>query len=320
LSFKPLPHGGNIEEAAKDWGCFPQEILDLSTGLHPHGAPQWLGDWLRDHADLAAIYPQRHGEPARSALAADFSVTPEQLLITAGAQAAIEAIFPAFGWRSMAIHTPCYSEPIRCAQRSGCQVVTYSNTPPPFADVLWLTNPNNPCGTVPAPLLEARQQVCDESYQPFAQRRAQGVDNHIIRIGSLTKTFCIPGLRLGYVIAPQPQIEQLRHYLPPWPAATAALHLLPKLLPEADLRDQTVAAARQRLVQILQQRGWSTQPSQASFVLAKPSGTLPDFSRHKILVRTFPEWPQLAGWIRFGLPSTPQDWQRLTDAITLRPI
>ena len=303
---------------AARWGCRPQEILDLSTGLHPDGAPAWLGEWLRDHADLTAIYPERHGEPARSALAAELSVAPEQLLITAGAQAAIEAIFPAFAWRTMAIRTPCYSEPLRCARRAGCAILPYEGTTAPAADVVWITSPNNPCGSLHPPLDEPRLQVWDESYLPFGQRRQLGVNSHTIRVGSLTKTFSIPGLRLGYVIASEPHIRRLRHHLPPWPATTLALHLLPALLPEADRRDQAIAAARRRLTDLLTRYRWSVHPSHASFVLAKPQGEPPDFARHRILLRTFPEWPQLAGWIRFGLPGGAPDWQRLTDAITLR--
>lgn len=314
----PLPHGGNIEEVAQAWGCQPRDILDLSTGLHPNGAPAWLGDWLRDHADLAAIYPERNGEPARSALAAEFGVEPAEVLITAGAQAAIEAIFPAFGWQSMAIRTPCYSEPLRCARRANCAVISYSSSPPPPADVVWITSPDNPCGSIHPPLTAHRQQVWDESYAPFAKRRTLGLPDHTIRIGSLTKTFCIPGLRLGYLIAPKAAIAQLQCWLPPWPAATQALHLLPELLPEADLRDRTIVVARQRLTELLQQYDWQTKPSDASFILAKPKGAMPDFTRHRILLRSFPEWPQLAGWIRFGLPGSRKDWQRITNLLTLR--
>jgi len=318
LCANPLPHGGNIEATAQEWGCQPHDIVDLSTGLHPNGAPAWLRAWLRDHADLAAIYPESNGEPARSALAADFALKPCQVLITAGAQAAIETIFSAFGWQSMAIRTPCYSEPLRCARRGKCAVINYSNGSPPPAEVVWITSPNNPCGSTHPPLQENRQQVWDESYAPFATRRTLGVNNNIIRIGSLTKTFCIPGLRLGYLIASEAKISQLRHWLPPWPAATLALHLLADLLPEADQRDHAIVTARQQLTQLLQQYHWQIKPSEASFILAKPSGPMPDFSRHRILLRSFPEWPQLAGWIRFGLPASKKDWQRLRNAITLR--
>ncbi|MDX8409804.1 MAG: aminotransferase class I/II-fold pyridoxal phosphate-dependent enzyme [Mariprofundales bacterium] len=311
-----FPHGGGLEQAARHWGCDTRDILDLSTGLHPAGAPDWLGDWLRDHADLAAHYPDQRGEPARSALAEAFGVTADSLLITAGAQATIETIFPAMGWHTMAIQTPCYNEPIRCALRSGCKVRSFANgTIPPAADVLWLTSPDNPTGALhplPSPM---RNCVVDESYLPFNQRRALGVIPQLIRIGSLTKTFCIPGLRLGYVVTEASLINILRQFSPPWPAATCTLHLLPKLLPEADHRDRQIVHDRQRLQTLLLGYGWEVRPSEASFLLARPNQKTPDFAAHRILIRAFPEWPQLAKWLRFGLPGTECAWQRLEQAL-----
>ncbi len=319
------PHGGGVDAAAQAWQCDVSEVLDLSTGLHPAGAPVWLGDWMQAHASLVSHYPDTHGEPARAALAKEFAVQPENILITAGAQASIEVIFPAMGWQSMAIQIPCYNEPIRCAKRAGCQVLAYEMGRPPNAEMLWLTSPSNPAGENAWPQPDAAHltpnMVClDESYMPFAQRRMLGLPADVIRIGSLTKTFCIPGLRLGYVVADTAIIRQLNDWLPPWPASTLALHLLPKLLPEADCRDKQIIVARERLTTLLETAGWQVQPSQASFIMAKPGHAMPDFAEQRILVRQFPEWPQLAGWVRFGFPGDEPDWQRLQDTITLQGI
>ncbi len=142
-----FPHGGGVEAAAKAWGCEQHEVLDLSTGLHPKGVPVWLGDWLQEHAALAGHYPDVLGEPARSALARDFNVQPENVVITAGAQAVIEVVFQAMGWSSMAIRVPCYNEPIRCAIRAGCDVRAFEmDQTIPAADMVWLTSPSNPTG------------------------------------------------------------------------------------------------------------------------------------------------------------------------------
>jgi len=317
------PHGGDVEAAAEAWQCDISEVLDLSTGLHPAGAPAWLGGWMQEHASLAGHYPDRKGEPARSTLAQEFAVPPEHILITAGAQATIEVIFQAMGWQSMAIQVPCYNEPIRCAKRAGCEVHVYESGTPPAAEMRWLTSPSNPSGATHWPFSDpslltpdSLSTIClDESYMPFAQRRMLGLPPHVIRIGSLTKTFCIPGLRLGYVIADKSIIEQLDQWLPPWPTSTVALHLLPKLLPEADVRDQQLIPARQRLTGLLEQHQWDVQNSEASFLLARPSGVIPEFAKHHILVRRFPEWPQLAGWVRFGFPGDEAGWQRLEEAI-----
>jgi len=310
-----FPHGGEIEMAAKRWNCRPDEVLDLSTGLHPTGAPAWLADWLKEHASLVSHYPDIDGEPARSALAAEFGVNAENVLICAGAQALIETVFQAMSWQSIAIEVPCYNEPIRCASRAGCRVVSFEQGDElPDTTALWWTSPSNPFGRekgFPAGFTG----LLDESYMPFTQRRELGLLAGVMRLGSLTKSLCIPGLRLGYVIADEATIQKLNVWLPPWPASTLALHLLPELLPEADLRDMQVAVARERLMLLLKKYHWDSYQSQASFVLAQPPGVLPDFSRQKILVREFPEWPQLKGWIRFGLPGSEADWQRVEEAL-----
>jgi len=311
------PHGGGIEAAAKLWGCKLDAVLDLSTGLHPDGAPVWLGDWLKEHASLIAHYPDAQGEPARSALAAEFNVSPENVLICAGAQAVIEVVFQAMGWSSMAIRIPCYNEPIRCARRVGCAIHAFeTDQPVPAADILWLTIPSNPFGDESS-MPQCGTVVLDESYMDFVQRRALGLKNGMIRIGSLTKSLCIPGLRLGYVIAERETIQRLNHWLPPWPSSTLALHLLPELIKEADQRDRQIVMARERLTALLKNNDWTVQPSKASFVLARPENLIPDFSQYRILVRQFPEWPQLSGWVRFGMPGRESEWQQLEEALCL---
>jgi len=307
-----FPHGGGLLAAARDWGCDPAEILDLSTGLHPAGPPAWLAEWFSENAGLVGCYPDADGEPACGALADALGVPPANLRLTAGAQAAIEVIFHAMGWRSMAIRTPCYAEPIRCAQRISCHILPFAEGEAvPAADALWWTTPANPTGLA-EPFPAGQSGVLDESYMPFAGRRQLGVMPGVMRIGSLTKTFAIPGLRIGYVVAETELLQRLDQWLPPWPAPTQALYLLPHLLAEAEARDAMVEAARKRLEALLLRCGWQLQPSAASFVLARPTdGRLPPFAAARILVRSFPEWPELAGWLRFGLPGSEAEWQRL---------
>lgn len=310
-----FPHGGGIEAAAERWSCGTSEVLDLSTGLHPQGAPEWLAEWLKNHASLVAHYPDTHGEPARSSLALELNVAPEQVLITAGAQAVIEVVFQAMRWKSLAIEVPCYSEPIRCARRAECQVMPFEDGDRlPDAEALWCTSPGNPTGRR-GYFPEGWRGLLDESYMPFTQRRELGLLDNVIRLGSLTKSLCIPGLRLAYVIADANIISHLNSWLPPWPTSTLALHLLPKLLNEADQRDVQIIIARQRLTALLEQYDWQVRPSEASFLLARPEKSMPDFAKHRILVRHFPEWPQLTGWVRFGIPGDETEWQRLEEVL-----
>lgn len=310
-----FPHGGGVEAAARAWGCEAGDILDLSTGLHPDGAPTWLGEWLKAHASLVARYPDAGGEPARGALADAFDVRPENVLVCAGAQAVIEVVFQAMGWISVAMEIPCYNEPIRCATRADCRVLPFAcGDAVPEAQAVWWTSPGNPSGRA-EPFPAERTGLLDESYMPFKQRCSLGVMDGVIRLGSLTKSFCIPGLRLGYVVADAESVRKIAEWLPPWPAPSLALHLLPELLREAGLRDERIVLARQRLIRLLEKHGWQVQPSEASFVLARSADGLPDFARHRILLREFPEWPQLSGWLRFGLPGEEVAWRRLEMAL-----
>jgi len=311
MAFETCPHGGGVEAAARRWRCNPSDVLDLSTGLHPAGPPAWLGEWLYQQSDLIGRYPDADGEPARSALAENFAVPAANVLMIAGAQAMIEVIFQAMHWQSIAIRTPCYREPLRCAQRAGYHIRSYAiNEAIPAADAVWITSPSNPFGDEQS-MPPNRIGVLDESYMAFAQRRRLGLLPQWIRLGSLTKTFCIPGLRLGYVIAEDNTIEALKRWLPPWPATTLGLHLLALLLPEADQRDQQLKQDCQRLDSLLSSYGWKTYPSAASFVLGEPPHPLQEPMKHRVLLREFPEWPTLSNSIRLGVPSNEVAWQRL---------
>jgi len=310
------PHGGNIASFARLWRCKHTDILDLSTGLHPAGLPTFLPEWLKEHAHTVAHYPDIDAEPARSALAKDMGVDPDCVWICAGAQEAIEVIFSAMQWQSVAIMHPCYTEPIRCANRTHCAVKLFTfEEKYPDSEALWLTSPHNPCGRESL-FPEDRDGVLDESYMSFSDRRKLGVRQGLIRIGSLTKTFCIPGIRLAYIIASPELVNRLRVWLPPWPASSLALHLLPRLLPLADDYDLLALDARKRLMQLLNQHGWHCLDSKSSFILAKPNEErMPNFSLQRIMVRTFPEWPELQGWYRLGLLQGEHHWQRLRAAL-----
>lgn len=98
------------------------------------------------------------------------------------------------------------------------------------ADLVWLCNPNNPtgeCRTVAQirELLTAMKPdavlVLDQSYEDFAQERsltpAETVSlGRVIGVHSFTKRYCIPGLRIGWVVAERSLMARLFAGLTPW--------------------------------------------------------------------------------------------------------
>jgi threonine-phosphate decarboxylase len=97
------------------------------------------------------------------------------------------------------------------------------------ADLVFLCNPNNPTGALVArPDVEALCRslpdtvfVVDESYLPFSPAPATGSMiasdlPNVMVLNSMSKAFRIPGLRIGFVKAPEPLMQALARLALPW--------------------------------------------------------------------------------------------------------
>jgi threonine-phosphate decarboxylase len=96
---------------------------------------------------------------------------------------------------------------------------------------------------------------------------------NILQLHSLTKTFAIPGLRIGYIIAPPQLIRQLRQYVRPWAVNVLAIEAgkwlienSVQVLPDLNSYLTETERLRQRLNQI---PGIKTDETQTSFMLAQ---------------------------------------------------
>ena len=100
-------------------------------------------------------------------------------------------------------------------------------------DMLFLASPNNPTGrTIPLELLGNIIKRCerkniivvlDECFIEFTDVRDDYMDyfyrNHfsnLIRVSAFTKTYAIPGVRLGYMIADEKIVDKVCLQLPEW--------------------------------------------------------------------------------------------------------
>jgi histidinol-phosphate/aromatic aminotransferase/cobyric acid decarboxylase-like protein len=146
----------------------------------------------------------------------------------------------------------------------------------------WRSNPHNPTGLLAA--ADDVVEVWDEAFYPLATGRWSRGDvaagSALAVVGSLTKLFNCPGLRLGYVMADPSLIAALARRQPAWSVGSLALAVLPDLLEHAD-RDLTSWAAgvttlRHDLVAMLTQYDIHPEPSDANFVLAQGPADLRD--------------------------------------------
>jgi histidinol-phosphate/aromatic aminotransferase/cobyric acid decarboxylase-like protein len=263
------PHGGDGARLAHALGVHPDEILDLSASLNPF-APD-VAPLVAAHADTVHHYPD--AEPATAALAAGIEVDAARVVLTNGGAEAIALV--AAEHPVGRVDPPdfsLYARHLASLDRTGLR---------------WRSNPHNPSGRLAAPT--ERSDVWDEAFYPLATGHWTRRDPDTIVVGSLTKLFACPGLRLGYVLAPDVAFaEQLRRRQPRWSVGSLACAVLPDLLARSDLPRWAgaLATSREALTSVLHAAGAEPQASDASYVLVPSApGLRSHLARRHVLVR-----------------------------------
>lgn len=253
-------HGGDGPAVAKALGIDPADLLDLSQTMNPF-APD-VTAILRQHLDSVNHYPDP--SEATALLAETMGVDRDRLLLTNGGSEAISLVAHVHGGGVRA-------EPDFALHPRGAE------------GPRWRSNPHSPSGRLAA--ADEHADVWDEAFYPLATGAWTAGRDGIV-VGSLTKTFACPGLRLGYVIADD--IERFAHRQPHWSVSSLALAALPDLLDQADpVRwAQQIGTAREDLTTLLQGYDLQVDAADAPWVLVRGHDDLRSaLAPHGVLVR-----------------------------------
>ncbi len=280
-------HGGDGLSVAAALGLDPAGVLDLSMSLNPL-APD-LTPMLRLHAGAIRHYPDP--EAATLALSSAMGVDHRCLVLTNGGAEAI-ALVARMSPR-IRVHPPEFSLYERHAgalHRDG---------------VLWRSNPNNPTGRLASACDCAG--VWDEAFYPLATGRWTRGDHERGSwvVGSLTKLFACPGLRMGYVLAPDHGgADAIRKRQPAWALNSLAAEMLPELVGLVDLAgwSSRIASLREELCSVLALYGLVADPSDACYVLVRDAGWLrQSLAREGVVVRDTASFG-IPGGVRIAVP------------------
>jgi histidinol-phosphate/aromatic aminotransferase/cobyric acid decarboxylase-like protein len=183
---------------------------------------------------------------------------------------------------------------------------------------LWRSNPHNPNGRLAPPGEHA--QVWDEAFFALATGQWTRGDADAVVVGSLTKLFGCPGLRIGYVLVPAAaagMIDRCRRRQPEWAVNGMAVSALPDLLATADLAAWSagVRSLRNQLVDVLRAHGLEPEPSDANWVLVPGRELRARLAPHGIVVRDCTSFgmPEM---VRVAVP-TPEGLERLHRVLTV---
>jgi len=323
-----LKHGGNLQAAARRFGIPAADWLDLSTGVNPNGRPV---------SSIDAIHWQRLPE-AHDGLeeAAARYYGAVHLLPVAGSQAAIQLLPQIRPESVVAVIEPAYAEHAHAWRQHGHQVSTLAEFQVaevlPHLDVLVVVNPNNPTGMLVSPetLLDWHRQlsqkggwlIVDEAFMDTTPEYSLAQYSErpgLIILRSIGKFFGLAGARCGFVLGEAELLDRLAEQLGPWnvsgPTRAVVRQALADDAWQATTRTQLRAQGR-RLYGVLSRYGLAPHGGTALFQWLEHDRALEiheALGEQAILTRYFSEPCSL----RFGLPGTEQDWQRLEQALAL---
>lgn len=288
-----LRHHGDAE--VRDDGS---KLVDLAVNVRADTPPRWLREHLTASLASLAAYPD--GRAAREAVAARHGLPVERVLLTAGAAEAFVLLARALEVRRPVVVHPQFTEPEAALRDAGHRVdrVVLSAgdgfrldpaAVPDDADLVVIGNPTNPTSVLhPAEALvrlarPGRTLVVDEAFMDAVPGERGALAGRtdvpgLVVLRSLTKTWGLAGLRIGYVLAAPETVAELERAQPLWPVSTPALAaaqacVSPRALAEAAHAAHRVAADRAHLVAGLREFAPDglrvVEPAEGPFVLVR---------------------------------------------------
>lgn len=294
-------HGGNI---------YGNEIeYDFSVNLNPLGPPKSVQDALVAALNHVEEYPDPEYRELRRGLANYWQLAEEQIVPGNGASELIPGIIRTLSPKNCMVTAPCYSgyETALNVAAPSCRIhriplraeddfTLPENTCQEIARVkpnlLILTNPNNPNGKrISANRLREIADACrmagtvllvDECFLALSGGDEDSLI-HCIRsevlpavvLRAFTKTFAIPGVRLGYAVCSALMAERIRRELPEWNLSVFAQYAGTAALEAAAggtsgylaASVEMIAREREYLTAELESLGFRVFPSDANYIL-----------------------------------------------------
>ncbi len=329
----------NIEKAkGYEPGFQPAEtdVVKLNTNENPYPPSPAVMDAIRDISEeQMRRYPDPHGNKFRKAAAEVNGVGPDYIMCCNGGDELLKIAIRAFcdENRPLAYPVPTYSLYPVLANLQNCKAIEVPfdsefNLPAKLAaagaSLTIVCNPNAPTGSFVS--VDEMKSLAgklsgvlliDEAYVDFAEDNCAALvkdfDNVII-LRSMSKGYCLAGIRLGYAIAQPALIAGLMKVKDSYNVDAVAITAA-----TAAIRDQSyfqqnikkVKDERARLTQQLRDLGFNVPDSSGNFVLAKCKNhkaveIYEKLVERKIYVRYF-DYPNLNDKLRITVGTSEQN-------------
>ncbi len=261
-------HGGQLKK---------EGLIDLSVNIPQIKFENELRELINNSIEEMMKYPEIDGITARKSIGEALGLSESDIILGNGATDLIYLIARALKFENAVILQPTFTEYERALSQNHTKiehVATFMERDINMEDVskrvfeaskakfgrmteaVYFCNPNNPTGHFTHadeiekfiayfPENEVPAIVIDESFIEFKDRP----DHHrkmkaliqkypIIIIRSMTKTYRVPGIRIGYLFGSKALIEKVNKLREPWALNHFALRMIPYFMEQTAFRSE----------------------------------------------------------------------------------
>lgn len=305
-SAKACHHGGRVRKIASEMEIDQSDLLDFSANINPLGSPP-LEELIAREMKTVCHYPDNDYVEFRTA-AAKFAGVPIENVVPGNGSSELFRLFAEVlieEGDGVAILNPTFGEYETQSRLFGARIerldggIFHPKDPDEFLDnatlqdvkAVFVCNPNNPTGTLLAKSqIEKLAKRCerqetfllvDEAFIELSDPKESVIQlaPKMVRLfvtRSLTKSFGVPGLRLGFGVAGKEMAEVMNQTRLPWSIGSLASAAGAYLLGQEDHLEKSRKKIGEELFWLtneLRQLGLDPVESTVNFILAKVSGT-----------------------------------------------
>jgi adenosylcobyric acid synthase len=291
-------HGGHIRALSEKSGRHLDQILDFSANINPVGAPSWIRPIVSSALSRVIHYPDPDCAGLKQSAALRLGISSKDILFGNGSTELLY-LLPSVLKKSRAlIPVPSYHDYHRASEIASLAIDTvFLSDEDNFEldydvltqriqgnEIVIVGHPNNPTGTPlnnerflalidqnPSTFFVIDEAFCDlsEGVESFVNQRP----SNVLVLISLTKTYAIPGLRLGLLVADANIVNKIEARQPPWSVNSLAQAVGMEALKDSSFVKRSrieISRLRLNLVRDLKTiPGFQVLNSRANFLLIK---------------------------------------------------
>ena len=325
-------HGGDIYSrpaTTKEGRAF----IDFSANINPLGVPGGVKKAIKNAVGQCVNYPDAFCRGLRQAAAAFLGVPGEYLFFGNGAADVLFRLALALKPRKALLLAPTFSDYEKSLRAVGCKITYYELAErhafvvqqdilekiTDDVDMVYICNPNNPTGQLTGrsmllKILEKCRQsgarlLVDECFmdfvaasKAFSLRDMLAGYSELIILKAFTKTFAIPGVRLGYCMTSDEKLHTLLYeHGQDWSVSVLAQAAGVAALQEQEYLQKSMALIeeeRSYLIKNLTYLGAKIYGSEANYIffyLAEPDRLPELLAEQGILIRSCANYHNLEG-------------------------